>query len=393
MPQKARTLTVFGSTGSIGTQTLQVLADAKSCDDLAEIELFAIVANGSVDILVEQVRRHRPSVVGIADVSRYKELKGLLAKESVEVLCGDEIYDLARQSDLVMNAVTGFAGVPVTEAALTSGGRLANANKESIVAAGDLVEPWRIQGESELIPVDSEHSAIYQVLGSSELANRSLKRLVITASGGPFRGYSQEELEAVTLQDALEHPTWRMGPKNTIDSSTLANKGLEVIEAHYLFAVPYDQIEVVVHPQSVVHSMVEYSDGTVLAQLSMPDMKLPISLSLYHPQRSLTPYGAMNWREHLSLEFFPPDHERFPALELAYEAGKLGSGGTCWFNASNEIAVESFISGALAWKEVAKLLELSMDRYEKCNIWSVEDVISIDRRAREVARTVVEEIS
>ncbi len=393
MPQNARKLAVFGSTGSIGTQTLRVLADAKSCDNLAEIELFAIVANSSIDVLVEQVRRHRPSIVGIADLSHYRDLKELLSNDEVEVVGGDEIYDLARQSDLVMNAVTGFSGVPVTEAALTSGGRLANANKESIVAAGDLVEPWRIKGGSELIPVDSEHSAIYQVLGSSELAKRSVKRLVITASGGPFRTFSHDELDAVTLQDALEHPTWRMGPKNTIDSSTLANKGLEVIEAHYLFAMPYDQIEVVVHPQSVVHSMVEYCDGTVLAQLSMPDMKLPISLSLYHPYRSLTPYGSMNWREHSTLEFFPPDLARFPALGIAYEAGKLGSGGTCWFNASNEIAVESFISGAIAWKEVAKLLELSMDRFEKCNISSVNDVISIDRRAREVARKVVEEIS
>ncbi len=393
MPQKARSLTIFGSTGSIGTQTLQVFADSKTCHSSSEIELYGIVANRSIYTLVEQVRQYRPSVVGVADAALYRDLKVLLGNYRVEIVAGEEIYDLARQSDLVMNAVTGFSGVPVTEAALTSGGLLANANKESIVAAGDLIEPWRQKGGGELIPVDSEHSAIFQVLGSSELARQSVRQLVITASGGPFRTLPQEELETVTVKEALEHPTWQMGPKNTIDSSTLANKGLEVIEAHYLFDMPYDQIEVVVHPQSVVHSMVEYSDGTVLAQLSMPDMKLPISLALNYPQRSLTPYGAMDWKENLTLEFIPPDHARFPALKIAYGAGKLGSGGTCWFNASNEVAVEALISGEIAWKDIAKLLELSMDRYENCNISTVGDVISVDRRAREVARGVVEEIS
>lgn len=393
MSRTPKLLSVFGSTGSIGTQTLEVVSDAQATDLADEISLYGLVANSSLDDLVGQVKRFSPKVVGLYKSSLYRDAKEQMSAFDVEVVCGEEIYGIVSDSDIVMNAVTGFSGVRVTEQALVLGKRLANANKESIVAAGDLVEIWRQKGNSELIPVDSEHSAIFQVLSSSPLSRVGVKQLVVTASGGPFRSLTKDELDSVTLDEALRHPTWNMGPKNTIDSSTLANKGLEVIEAHYLFGVDYDNIEVVIHPQSIVHSMVEYQDGTVLAQVSMPDMKLPISLAIFYPKRSIHSYGAMDWKTVVSLEFEPPDHERFPALKLAYRAGSLGSGGTCWYNAANEVAVKALVDGVISWKDVAKVLELSMDRYEQCNISSVDDVMSVDGRARSVAHRVVEEIT
>lgn len=396
---KPRLVSIFGSTGSIGTQTLSVLSDlAKNSSDAGEEERFVVhslIARSSVDLLVQQAVTYRPKVVGVTDRGRVDELKRRLydlgLSGQIEVAAGEDLYALAGESDVVMNAVTGFAGLRVTQATLLSGKRLAIANKESVVAAGDLVESWTSSGKGEIIPVDSEHSAIFQVLGETRQPRPSLNRLILTASGGPFRKLSFEELERVTLADALSHPTWQMGPKNTIDSSTLANKGLEVIEAHYLFSIPYDQISVVVHPQSVVHSMIEFSDASVLAQMSLPDMRLPISLALLAPDRSSTPYGAISFENGFSLEFESPDLRKFRALAIAYEAGRLGGAGPCWFNAANEVAVDHFINGSIAWRDIAVLLELAMEGCPSGMISSIEDVISIDEQSRAYASRVCKE--
>ncbi|MDQ1373161.1 MAG: 1-deoxy-D-xylulose-5-phosphate reductoisomerase, partial [Actinomycetota bacterium] len=285
----------------------------------------------------------------------------------------------------VLNAVVGFAGLPVTLAALTAGKRLALANKESLIAAGPVVQPARATPGAELLPVDSEHCAIHQCLaGGGEVG-----RVVITASGGPFRGRSRDELGAVTVADALAHPTWSMGPKITIDSSTLMNKGLEVIEAHELFGTDYDAIEVVVHPQSIVHSMVEFSDGATIAQLSLPDMRLAIGYAIAWPDRIGTPFGRIDWAELSRLDFEPPDRDAFPCLGLAYEAGRRGGMAPAWLNAANELAVAAFLAGAIGWLDISDVIAETLDGYEGTEQASVDVVLEADRTARRRATEAI----
>lgn len=306
---------VAGSTGSIGRQTLEVIAAEPD-----RYEVVALSAGASVDAVVAQARAVRPRVVAVADAEARREVAAAL--DGVEVV--DDVAPLCAEVDVVVNGVVGFAGLPVTVATLAAGRRLALANKESLIAAGPVVQPLRATPGAELIPVDSEHSALHQCLRSSVDASREVSRLVLTASGGPFRGRSAGDLASVTVEDALAHPTWSMGPKITVDSSTLMNKGLEVIEAHELFGVDYDDIEVVVHPQSVVHSMVEFSDASTIAQLSMPDMRLPIAYALAWPERSSVPFGRIDWSSLGSLDFDAPDRATFRCLDLAYQAGRAG---------------------------------------------------------------------
>ena len=273
---------------------------------------------------------------------------------------------------------------------MRAGKRLGLANKESLIAAGPLVQPLRATPGAELIPVDSEHCAVHQCLRSANHA-REVERIVLTASGGPFRGRSGADLAAVTVDEALNHPTWSMGPKITVDSSTLMNKGLEVIEAHELFGVPYDAIDVVVHPQSVVHSMAEFTDGSTLAQLSMPDMRLPIGYALGYPNRIGTPYGRIDWTTLSQLDFEPPDRATFRCLDLAYQAGRAGGTAPAWLSAANEVAVDAFLNGLISWPQIADVCAAVLDEYDGTAPDTVHDVIAADGTARRRARRVIEQ--
>jgi len=300
----------------------------------------------------------------------------------------DALAPVSRTAAVVLNAVVGFAGLPVTMAALEAGRRLALANKESLIAGGPVVQRARATAGAEIIPVDSEHCAIHQCLRAGDAGE--VARMVLTASGGPFRTWPRERLASATVDDALAHPTWAMGPKITVDSSTLMNKGLEVIEAHELFGIDFDRIEVVVHPQSIVHSMVEFRDGATIAQLSLPDMRLPIAYALGYPERAQTSFGALDWTQLSTLEFSMPDHGQFPCLGLAYEAGRAGETAPAWLNGANEVAVAAFLDGLIRWTAIAEVLKDAMTGYDGTIADSVDVVIEADRRGRERARVAVE---
>ena len=371
---------IAGSSGSIGTQTLDVIRA-----EGADYEVVALGVGSSVDLVIEQALEFRPKVVAVGDPAQRARVAEALP--FVEVV--DDLTALVEVADVVVNAVVGFAGLPVTIATLRAGRRLALANKESLIAAGPVVQPLRSIPGAELVPVDSEHCAVHQCLRSSVNAGREVARVVLTASGGPFRGRTAADLEHVTVDQALAHPTWKMGPKITIDSSTLMNKGLEVIEAHELFGTPFDQIDVVVHPQSVVHSMVEFTDGCTMAQLSMPDMRLPIGYALAYPERIGTPFGRIDWSTLERLDFGPPDTATFRCLDLAYQAGRRGSTAPAWLSASNEIAVDAFLAGRLRWPQIADVCDESLQRYEPGADATVDDIVAADARARQVAADVI----
>ena len=373
---------IAGSTGSIGKQTLEVI---RSTTEVDKYQVVALSANSSVQEIVSQAQSFKPAVVAIADpVARKKVAEQLkLSDPKIEVV--DDATQLAVLADVVVNGVVGFAGLSVTMSTLKSGKRLALANKESLIAAGPIVAPLRKIAGAEIIPVDSEHCAIHQCLRSSQSFSRDLSRLLLTASGGPFRGRSRDSLKNVSVADALKHPTWSMGPKITVDSSTLMNKGLEVIEAHELFGVGYDAIDVVVHPQSIVHSMVEFRDGATIAQLSMPDMKLPIAYALEYPDRTSVSFGAIDWADVSRLDFEKPDRDIFRCLDLAYQAGRIGGTAPAWLSAANEIAVEIFLAGGLKWSEIPSIIESTMQHHDGQIPNTVDDILEADRLAREWA--------
>jgi 1-deoxy-D-xylulose-5-phosphate reductoisomerase len=359
---------LLGSTGSIGTQALDVIAAAGG-----RYEVVALAAGRNIDLLEQQ----RVALGLPAD----------RARSCVDA--PDTLAELAAlpEADVVLNAVVGFAGLPATLAAVEHGKRLALANKESLIAGGPVVARARAGGGGEIVPVDSEHSAVYQALRGG--TPDEVARVILTASGGPFRGKTRAELERVSVADALKHPTWTMGAKITIDSSTLMNKGLEVIEAHELFGVDFDQIAVVVHPQSIVHGMVEFTDGATIAQLSLPDMRLPIGLALGAPARLDRAYGPIDWTTLGTLEFGPPDLEAFPCLRLAYEAGRAGGGAPATLSGANEIAVEAFLDGRIPWLGIAAVVDEVM-QLGTGNVRDVADVLEADRLARARARDAIE---
>ena len=378
---------VAGSTGSIGTQTLDVVRAANAAAGAQRYEIVGLGVGSSVDRLIEQALEVRPKVVAVADPSRRAEAAAALPFAEV---IGD-LAGLADDADVVVNGVVGFAGLPVTLETLRRGKRLALANKESLIAAGPVVQPLRATPGAELVPVDSEHCAVHQCLRASDRPGRELARIVLTASGGPFRGRTAAELADVTAEDALAHPTWKMGPKITVDSSTLMNKGLEVIEAHELFGVPYDRIDVVVHPQSVVHSMAEYRDGSTIAQLSLPDMRLPIGYALAWPERIDVAFGRIDWASLGRLDFEPPDLDTFRCLRLAYEAGRVGGTAPAWLNAANEVAVEAFLAGRLRWAQIPDVLERVMSRHDGNPATSPDVIYDADARARAVAHNSIDQ--
>ena len=379
----ATTVAVMGSTGSIGTQTLEIIQDHPD-----EFEVVVLGAAKSVELLIEQAKKHEPQIVAISDPLLEKELRQKLPPQ-IDVISGPEA--LAKScpvADVVINGVVGFAGLPITISALKAGKRLGLANKESLIAAGPLIQNFRSIEGAELIPVDSEHCAIHQCLGLNA-TQKDIKNIVLTASGGPFRGFSAERLRSVSIEDALSHPTWDMGPKITVDSSTLMNKGLEVIEAHELFGIPYENIDVVIHPQSIVHSMVTFSDGATLAQMSNPDMRLCIAYALTYPDRINDPFGEIDWSKMIELNFEPPDKKSFPCLNIAYEAGRQKGTAPAWLNAANEEAVSAFLSGRLLWKEISEVISATLQQWSGENADSIETVLKADSDARLIASELI----
>jgi 1-deoxy-D-xylulose-5-phosphate reductoisomerase len=373
---------IAGSSGSIGTQTLDVVRA-----EAGAYEVVGLGVGSSVEAVVAQAREFHPKVVAVADPARRAEVADALPFAEVVA----DLAELADLADVVVNGVVGFAGLPVTTATLRAGKRLALANKESLIAAGPVVQPLRAVPGAELVPVDSEHCAIHQCLRASANPDREVARIVLTASGGPFRGRTAADLATVTVDEALAHPTWRMGPKITVDSSTLMNKGLEVIEAHELFGVPFDRIEVVVHPQSIIHSMVEFTDAATIAQLSLPDMRLPIGYALAYPDRIGTPFGRIDWAELRRLDFEPPDLATFRCLALAYEAGRAGGTAPAWLNAANEVAVAAFLDRRIRWSDIPDVLSAVLSRHDGAEPTDVDAVIAADAQARAVARELIEQ--
>ena len=375
---------IAGSTGSIGTQTIEVI-EAENARVPGSYEIVALAVGSSSAAVIEQARRCSPRLVAVADeMARHDVAEAL---PGVEVVA--ELADVVGPADVVVNGVVGFAGLAVTIETLRAGKRLALANKESLIAAGPIVQPLRSVPGAELVPVDSEHCALHQCLRSSVAADREVSRLLLTASGGPFRGRTAADLAGVTVEAALAHPTWSMGPKITVDSSTLMNKGLEVIEAHELYGTPYDDIDVVVHPQSIVHSMVEFADGSTIAQLSLPDMRLPIGYALGYPDRIGSPFGRIDWTALERLDFEAPDRATFRCLDLAYYAGRCGGTAPAWLSAANEVAVDAFLAGNLRWNEIPDVCVGVLAMHDGATPHTVDDVIDADAQARRIARDLL----
>ena len=379
---QTRPLSILGSTGSIGCSTLDVVARHRD-----RFEIRALAAYGNIERLIEQYRTFRPRYLCVVDESKHAELVAALKGEPVEISSGEQaLIELAglRGVKLVVNAVVGAAGLRASLKAIESGIDLALANKESLVAGGPLFPELMKKTGATILPIDSEHSAIWQALraGSSE----ELKKILLTASGGPFRTLPKDQFETITVAQALSHPTWKMGAKITIDSATLANKGLEVIEAVQLFDVPADKIQVVVHPQSIIHSMVEFRDSSVMAQLSTPEMRLPITYALFFPERPESPYGAIDWSKISELTFEEPDYQRFPALRLAFEVAREGGTKPAVYNAANEIAVAAFLKESIRFTEITDIISRALDSVESIARPNLEDIIRADSDARAVAQ-------
>ncbi len=379
-----KNIALLGSTGSIGRQTVEV-----ALANPAELSIKVLAAHKNAEVLEQQARLLRPDFVVLTDEAAALELKHRLAGHT-EVLAGEEGLLAAATYggiDTVLAAVVGYAGLRPTLAAIRKGKNIALANKETLVAAGHLVMAAAAEEGVTVTPVDSEHSAIFQALQAGKKAE--VKRLIITASGGPFRGYTRERLSAVTLQQCLAHPTWQMGPKVTVDSSTLANKGLEVMEAHWLFAMPYEKIAVIIHPQSIVHSLVEYVDGSVIAQLGAPDMRLPIQYALSYPRRFPVGYDLLDLVRRSPLTFEEPDLETFSSLRIALACAEAGGNLPCAFNAANEEAVAAFLAGRIRYLDIPLVTEKVCLQTEQLSHPDLEAIEATDREARRATRAHV----
>ena len=378
-------IAILGSTGSIGRQALQVIAANPD-----EYQVYALTANTSVDLLIEQALKFKPDAVAIACESLYPKLRDALADQPIKVYAGAkaiEQFVTAEPIDIVLAAMVGFAGLCPTIEAIKAGKTIALANKETMVVAGELITGLALKYQVPILPVDSEHSAIFQCL-QGDLDN-PLEKIILTASGGPFLNMSTDQLATVTKEQALKHPNWDMGAKITIDSASMMNKGFEVIEAKWLFGVPYDRIQVVVHPQSVIHSMVQYADGAVKAQLGAPDMRLPIQYAFSYPRRLKSDFPRVDFTELGSLTFQKPDTERFHNLALAYRAISQGGNMPCILNAANEVAVHAFLTGRIGFLRMSQVIEKTMDTVPLQRESTLEEYIETDARARAVAKSFI----
>ena len=380
---KKKQIAILGSTGSIGTQALKVIEEHP---DL--YEAYALTANNQVELLAEQARKFMPAAVVIANETKYLQLKEMLADLPIQVYAGaDALCEIveAKPIDVVLASMVGYAGLRPTMNAIRAGKAIALANKETLVVAGELINALAQQYKTPILPVDSEHSAIFQCLEP----NNALEKVILTASGGPFRKFTMEQLQHVTKEQALKHPNWEMGAKITIDSATMMNKGFEVIEAKWLFGVRPDQIEVVVHPQSIIHSMVQYEDGAVKAQLGMPDMRLPIQYAFSYPQRIKASFDRLDFSTMKELTFEQPDTNRFRCLALAYEALNKGGNMACIVNAANEVVVSAFLKDRISFLRMSEVIEQSMAKVPFIQTPTYEDYVATDAEARRIAESLI----
>ena len=380
---KKKQIAILGSTGSIGTQALKVIEEHP---DL--YEAYALTANNQVELLAEQARKFMPAAVVIANEAKYLQLKEMLADLPIQVYAGaDALCEIveAKPIDVVLASMVGYAGLRPTMNAIRAGKAIALANKETLVVAGELINALAQQYKTPILPVDSEHSAIFQCLEP----NNALEKVILTASGGPFRKFTMEQLQHVTKEQALKHPNWEMGAKITIDSATMMNKGFEVIEAKWLFGVRPEQIEVVVHPQSVIHSMVQYEDGAVKAQLGMPDMRLPIQYAFSYPQRIKASFDRLDFSKMTELTFEQPDTNRFRCLALAYEALHQGGNMACIVNAANEVVVSAFLKDRISFLRMSEVIEASMAKVPFIQTPTYEDYVATDAEARRIAESLI----
>ena len=382
--EEVRRVSVLGATGSVGQSTIELIES-----NFASYNVEALTANNNAQLLAEQARRLDAKFVAIANPEKYNELKSEVSSANVEIAAGPEsiIEAAAREADWIMAAIVGAAGLKPTIRAIKNAAVVALANKECLVCAGELMLEQIIRSECTLLPVDSEHNAIFQVFSSDN--REEIKRIILTASGGPFRRMSYEEMEDVTPSEAVAHPNWDMGDKISVDSATMMNKGLELIEAHFLFGLPEKKIDILVHPQSIIHSMVEYVDGSILAQLGSPDMRTPISYTLAWPGRMEMPNANLNFADIGALTFETPDIEKFPALTLAREALLIGKSAPAILNAANEEAVAAFLIGKVGFLDIARIVDETLERMSFKNIRSIDELLSIDANARRLAQGLV----
>ena len=380
---KKRTIAILGSTGSIGTQTLQVVDEHPD-----KFEVYAITANTRVEELIQQARKFMPEAVVIADESKYQQLKEALGNLPIKVYSGYEAICQIVESkpiDIVVTAMVGFSGLRPTINAIKAGKAIALANKETMVVAGEMINELAMKYQTPILPVDSEHSAIFQCL-AGEMHNK-IEKLILTASGGPFRTFKKEQLEHVTRQQALKHPNWSMGAKITIDSASMMNKGFEVMEAKWLFGVGAEDIEVVVHPQSVIHSMVQFADGAIKAQLGTPDMRLPIMYALTYPTRLSSSFERIDWNTLKELTFEKPNLDLFPNLRHAYTALAEGGNIPCVVNAANEICVAAFLEERIKFTDMPKLIEQAMEKATYILKPTLEDYLETDKEIRKMVKS------
>lgn len=371
-------IAILGSTGSIGTQTLEVVRTN------GDIQIVAMAAGNNIQLLEEQIREFAPKLVAVWDEARAKILREQVKDLDVKIVSGmDGLLEVATipESELLVTAIVGMIGIRPTIEAIKAEKDIALANKETLVTAGHIIMPLAEANEVSILPVDSEHSAIFQSLQGGQ--QKSLHKVLLTASGGPFRGKKIEELKNIKVEDALKHPNWAMGQKITIDSSTMVNKGLEVIEAKWLFGVPVDQVEVVVQPQSIIHSMVEYEDGAIIAQLGTPDMKLPIQYALYYPERKYLPGDRLDFSTLSQITFEKPDMETFYGLKLAYEAGRTGGSLPTVLNAANELAVSKFLHRDIGYLQIPEMIQAAMERHKVIENPNVEEILQTEQETYE----------
>lgn len=371
-------IAILGSTGSIGTQTLEVVREN------GDIQVLAMAAGNNIGLLEDQIREFHPKLVAVWSEEKAKELRGRIKDTDTEVMCGmDGLIAVSVYEDveILVTAIVGMIGIRPTIEAIKAGKHIALANKETLVTAGHIIMPLAKEYGVSILPVDSEHSAIFQSLQGNE--HKSIHKILLTASGGPFRGKKEEDLLNIKVEDALKHPNWTMGQKITIDSSTMINKGLEVIEAKWLFDVDVDQVQVVVQPQSIIHSMVEYVDGAIMAELGTPDMKLPIQYALYYPERRYLPGERLDFWSLGKIDFEKPDMKTFYGLELAYEAGRKGGSLPTVFNAANELAVSKFLNQEIKYLEIMEIVEDCMRAHQNIEHPTLEQILDTEKATYE----------
>ncbi len=381
-------LVILGSTGSIGISALDVVEKYPD-----RIEIVGLSAHSNIKILAEQVKKFRPKLVAVTDENSYREYNDIQDRSLTRLIDFSEgITPLAAMSDadIILNGIVGAAGLKASLDAVSAGKRLALANKESMVIGGELIKKAASKSGAEIIPVDSEHSAIWQALFSG--TRKEVKRLILTASGGPFFSRPKSEFRSITKEEALNHPTWSMGPKITVDSATMINKGLEIIEAMQLFDIPSKKIDVIIHPQSIIHSMIEFVDSSVIAQMSYPDMKLPIAYALFYPERVSGDFGRLDLADIAQLTFINPDFEKFPLLRLAYRVAEIGGTAPAVYNAANEVAVEAFLNESLDFWRIPDIIINAIDKHNAVKDPTLEDILAADKWGRQTAAKFEEAI-